>query len=322
MTAPTQLTPAQASALAAGIVASTQAGSVTSAVGSVSQATAASIAGIAQATKKALHGLWVTTNPYSGQSVREFKAAANTILVAAQKSTAQTAAAGQSAMLRSIGVNVTVVPKLPDDVRVSHATEAVVSYSNGNDPATQVTVTPKDAENEALLERPARGFRWRESVGDSPEDAQRFSITRLDDVIDGNLVIAQRDAEHQVLNAKTRAGRVIIGYRRIIHPELSAGGVCGLCVAASDRVYKREALRPIHLRCKCTSAPVTAKYDPGQPLNSSDLARLYTDAGSTSAADLKRTRYTITYNELGPVLTPAAGETVPFFTAVNLDVPA
>jgi hypothetical protein len=109
-----------------------------------------------------------------------------------------------------------------------------------------------------------------------------------------------------------------VGYRRFIHPEFSAGGVCGLCVAASDRIYHRETLRPIHLRCKCTSAPVTKTYDPGLGLNDSDIKNLYTDAGgSTSAADLKRGRYKIAYNELGPVLVPADGESVPYFTTAE-----
>ena len=29
----------------------------------------------------------------------------------------------------------------------------------------------------------------------------------------------------------------IRAYRRVIHPELSKGGTCGLCIAASDRIY-------------------------------------------------------------------------------------
>lgn len=330
MTAPTQqqqrLTPAQAAAIAGGVIASVQAaGTVDAAVAAVSRSTAASISSITALAKNALHGLWLKTDPYSNASVGEFTAAANTFLVAAQKATAQTAAAGQSAMLASMGINVTIVPKLPDDVRVPHAQATTITYDNGAKPATQVSVTPRDSTNEALLERPARGLRWRESVGDSPEQAQSFAITRLDDVVDGNLVIAQRDAEHQVLNYKgravttsrtrTRTGAVIVGFRRIIHPEFSAGGVCGLCVAASDQIYHRETLRPIHIRCKCTSAPVTEQYDPGQPLNAGDLSRLYSDAGgSTSAADLKRTRYTVDHTELGPVLAPADGETVPYFT--------
>lgn len=298
-------------------------------VAGVSLSTAATISSITTRTKAALRALWLPVDPYKDKQVAAFVKRANPILVAAQKATAQTAAAAQTTMLRSMGVNSTAVPKLPDDIRVSHAHKAVVTYTESDqEPNIDITVTPSDATNAAILERPARTLRWSESVGASSDKAREASITRLDDIVDGNLGIAQRDAEHQALNAtildyhgrptttsrtKTRTGR-IVGFRRIIHPEFSTGGVCGLCVAASDRIYHRETLRPIHLRCKCTSAPVTATYDPGQPLNAADLKLLYTDAGSTSAADLKRSRYTVTYNELGPVLVPADGESVPYFT--------
>lgn len=324
MTAP--VTPTDAAITAAALIAASQGADLVGlTVAGVSLSTAATISSITARTKAALQALWLPVDPYKDRQVAAFVKRANPILVAAQKATAQTAAAAQTTMLRSMGVNSTVVPKLPDDIRVRHAEKATVSYDQGAEPNVEVSMTPRDATNVSLLERPARGFRWKESTGADAETAQHFSITRLDDIVDGNLVIAQRDAEHQALNAtildyqgrgrsRTRTSARIIGFRRIIHPEFSAGGVCGLCVAASDRIYHRETLRPIHLRCKCTSAPVTKTYDPGQPLNVADLKRLYTDAGSTSAADLKRTRYTVTYNELGPVLVPAAGEPVPHFT--------
>lgn len=335
MTQPQQSSPPYAG-IAATLIAADAGTHLTEAtVATVSRNAAAAISSIAARTKNVLQSLWLPVDPYKDKQIADFVAQANPILVAAQKATAQTAAAAQSAMLKPMGINSTAVPKLPDDIRVPHAKRAVVTYSESDaEPNIDVTVTPSDATNAALLERPARGFRWKESTGADAETAQHFSVTRLDDIVDGNLVIAQRDAEHQVLNYKgnvvttsrtrTRTGAVIIGFRRIIHPELSAGGVCGLCVAASDRIYHRETLRPIHIRCRCTSAPVTATFDPGLNLNDSDIKRLYTESGSTSAADLKRTRYTVTHNELGPVLVPAAGETVPYFTTqapVNLDAP-
>jgi hypothetical protein len=95
----------------------------------------------------------------------------------------------------------------------------------------------------------------------------------------------------------------IRGYRRILRPYLSEGGSCGLCIAAADRIYKREDLLPIHAKCKCITLPVTKAADPGLKLNTDDLAQLYTDAGGTSRAKLKRTRYRIEeHGELGPVL--------------------
>jgi hypothetical protein len=99
----------------------------------------------------------------------------------------------------------------------------------------------------------------------------------------------------------------ITGYRRVIHPELSVGGTCGLCVAASDRLYKPQDLMPIHDRCHCLPMPVYDFDDPGSLLNEGDLTRLYEDAGGKSyGGDLKRTRYKIVqHGELGPTLVPA-----------------
>jgi hypothetical protein len=94
------------------------------------------------------------------------------------------------------------------------------------------------------------------------------------------------------------------GTRRVIHPELSKGGTCGLCVAASDRIYHVSELRAVHGRCECTTLPIVGEQDPGHALNDLDLRRLYKHAGGTDAAGLKRTRYKILeHGELGPVLT-------------------
>lgn len=264
MTAP--VTPADAAVTAAALIAASQGTDpVAYTVAGVSLATAATIASITTRTKAVLQRLWLPVDPYQDRQVAAFVKQADPILVAAQKATAQTAAAAQTTMLRSMGVNAAVVPKLPDDIRVPHAKRVVITYSESDtEPNIDVTVTPSDATNASLLERPARTLRWSESVGTSSDRARAASVIRLDDIVDGNLVIAQRDAEHQALNAtiidyqgqattrsrtKTRTGARIIGFRRIIHPEFSTGGVCGLCVAASDRIYHRETLRPIHLRC-------------------------------------------------------------------------
>lgn len=112
------------------------------------------------------------------------------------------------------------------------------------------------------------------------------------------------------------ASRGILGYRRVLHPELAdSGQSCGLCVAAATRLYRTDELLPIHRGCHCETLPVTRFNDPGLDLNQDDLARLYEAAGSTSAADLSSIRLqTFVSGELGPVLTRAgkkvaAGET-------------
>ena len=114
--------------------------------------------------------------------------------------------------------------------------------------------------------------------------------------------LADRTASNGTLQA---AG--VTHYRRVIHPELSKGGTCGMCVVASDRVYKTGTLMPIHANCECTVAPIAGDDDPGHRINAADLRRLYGDAGGTGRAGLKRTRYRIDeHGELGPVLTPAS----------------
>ena len=100
-----------------------------------------------------------------------------------------------------------------------------------------------------------------------------------------------------------RAAPKVTGYRRIIHPELSASGSCGLCIVASTRMYYMEDLAAMHGHCKCTVMPVTKDDDPGFTLSQDDLKKFYRDAGSTSGADLLKTRYRIEmHGELGPRL--------------------
>lgn len=99
-------------------------------------------------------------------------------------------------------------------------------------------------------------------------------------------------------------------YRRVIHPELSKTGSCGLCVVAATNTFTRADLMPMHNRCKCTVAPIVGSNDPGLKLNSDDLMTIYKAAGktagrdySTSATDLTKLRVKVVNNsELGPVL--------------------
>ena len=97
--------------------------------------------------------------------------------------------------------------------------------------------------------------------------------------------------------ARKPAGR-IIGWRRVIHPELSRGrqrdpsykGTCGLCVAASQRTYSRKDLKKIHENCNCAVVPITTLKDPGKLLNEQDLKSLYAASDGTNAQSLSRVR--------------------------------
>ena len=107
-------------------------------------------------------------------------------------------------------------------------------------------------------------------------------------------------------------GEKIIGWRRVIRPELSQHGTCGLCVVAATQWYSKQDLKAIHHLCKCVTMPVTKSADPGLRWNAEDLRRNLDDiygaaGGSTSGKKLKRTRVAVRdHGELGPILTYSA----------------
>jgi hypothetical protein len=105
----------------------------------------------------------------------------------------------------------------------------------------------------------------------------------------------------------------------MIRPEMSKGGTCGLCIAASTRLYRVENLMPIHDRCWCLVVPAVARgrtVDPAEVLNEEDLAQVLPTStsdlggvykaagGATFGEQLKRTRFQINdHGELGAVIT-------------------
>lgn len=108
----------------------------------------------------------------------------------------------------------------------------------------------------------------------------------------------REQVRHSFTNAR------ISGFRRVLHPELSRSGSCGLCIAASTRVYKADRLLPLHDRCHCGVLPILDDEDPADILNSQDLAALYAaSGGQTSRESLKKVRIVEhDHGELGPVL--------------------
>lgn len=130
----------------------------------------------------------------------------------------------------------------------------------------------------------------------TPVDA---ALDRAGSVADLDSLLTVRAQSLKVMTSDKR----ITNWRRVIHPELSKGGTCGLCIAASDRLYGKTEPLPIHALCKCSTMQVYNHADPGSVLNGMDLTKLYKDAGGTAAAKLKATRYQVDeHGELGPVL--------------------
>lgn len=147
-------------------------------------------------------------------------------------------------------------------------------------------------------------YRYRVSTGVEPEQAAAAAVERAAVVAETDIDLAFRDMADRFMSE-----RDVTSYRRVIRPERSASGTCGLCIVASDRIYNVGELLPLHGRCKCTVLPITDDNDPGRNLNGADLRAIYAAAGSTAARDLKRTRVAVNeHGELGPVLTYARNE--------------
>lgn len=288
------------------------------------------IAARERATEWALNlivGLWRDVDVYDGAAVQTFTEQAGQYMQMAQTTTAQYAAAAQVQILSTMGVrterptpsdptDVRGTPSVEDDgtVTVEHG-KSRVDYGDGS----RVVDLDEDASTVGIFNRPARTQRYLEAQGMGSVEARAEAEKRMSVLVGDNAMLAQRLAEAEIL-AKAfidtgvvdlRGRRVeaipeeVVGYRRIIHPELSRTGVCGLCIAAADRIYRVRELRDVHSNCKCTIAAVTADFDPAGVLNKADFKQLYGLAGSTSGPDLKRVRYqTDEHGELGPVLVP------------------
>lgn len=190
---------------------------------------------------------------------------------------------------------------------------------------TEAEIDAADDENtlraiSALDEwdRPAEQYRYAKSIGKSDAEAITIALDRVNALADLDLELAMRKESNKIF----RATPAITGYRRVLHPELSESGTsCGLCIAASTRVYKKKELLPIHDHCNCGVMPVVGSEDPGNTFNEEDLQQLYTLAGGTSAQALSRVRYKIDdHGELGPYLVEegapnrSAGRTLPKHT--------
>jgi hypothetical protein len=150
-----------------------------------------------------------------------------------------------------------------------------------------------------VYRRPVDEFIWRRRNGGTMTETQEAFEERLRAIAEADMMAAERDENEVIL----RHAPHVTGYRRVIHPELSRSGTCGLCVVASQRIYRVADLMPMHGGDNCDVLPVTDDDDPGLRLNDDDLKTIYAAAGSTAADDLVNTRISINeHGELGPVL--------------------
>lgn len=149
--------------------------------------------------------------------------------------------------------------------------------------------------------RIADQYRWRITEGETPEVAQAGAVRRAAAVAKTDTDLAFRAMADKFMDE-----RKADGYRRIIRPERSTEGTCGLCLVATDRVYSTDVLMALHNGCNCTVLPIMGDADPGHRLNRDDLKAIYAAAGGTERKKLQATRIVIReHGELGPVLTRA-----------------
>ena len=147
------------------------------------------------------------------------------------------------------------------------------------EPQALVTLTP--AEVDRVIER----------------YAEQKVEERAERMVSHDIQSASRNTHHVAMDKLPKSK--VVGYRRIVHPELSESGQsCGLCIVASTNMYSHGDLMPIHNLCNCEVAEVykvgDQLFDPGNLINMEDLEVFYNEAaGSTRGFDLKRSRYKV-----------------------------
>lgn len=164
-----------------------------------------------------------------------------------------------------------------------------IEYPKRNMPPAASEIYPRHGITpEEVWARPLREYRNARAKGDSHQQALLKTQKRVRQIADSEIKLAQREREARTYERSDPDE--VIGYRRIIHPELSRTGTCGLCLVAADRIYYVKQLYPLHDNCKCETLPITKSHDPGLKLNREDLDYIYDIAGSTGKQDLSNTR--------------------------------
>lgn len=124
-----------------------------------------------------------------------------------------------------------------------------------------VAQRPADSYRSAAVKSPAiRPQSWPDKTDELFSEVDKWleqAFNRLQTTVDEDVSRAQTSATLD----KYRRSKVL-EYRRVLHPELSKTGSCGLCVVAADRWYSTADLLPLHANCHCGVAPAGSDYDP------------------------------------------------------------
>lgn len=145
-----------------------------------------------------------------------------------------------------------------------------------------------------VYQRLGEEYRFRRSLGLSDEGARQLTVERARKMVQSDLGLAFRESTSAFMTK-----RQVERYRRIINSTKP----CGLCIAASDRIYRSVNRVALHPGCHCGVLAVTHATDPGSQLNNDTLDQVYAAAGGTEAAKLRAVRFEVVeHGELGPQL--------------------
>lgn len=264
----------------------------------------------------ALLRIWSRADVWSGQSVAAAAALSSVAVVTAQRQARVLAQAKQAGYLELAGG--VAVPGEPGtdyprfgvnafDVWNRPARAARVEVASGSEFVEQQAFKAEVRRLVAEAERAVRAGAGLDLSSDVP--AVDVLVSEVQELAEQEIQLAGRDETDRVL-----ARSDVTFYRRILHPELSKSGPCGLCFVAATQKYRVGGLLPIHDRCKCDVAPIVGRPgsdgDPGLYLNKKDfrsvLDAMYgaTTQGTTDRGGLSNVRaLEVLHDELGPRLT-------------------
>lgn len=226
------------------------------------------------------------------------------------------APAGQAAVAQQASVisdTATAVAAGMTAQYLSHAITATIGAAVPL-PNLPVPVIRNGTPMQAVFERVSKAYQRHIAGGVTPIEALIRAFRLMQTLVDSNVRFAEQHAAQQTLTYLA-ARSDVTGYRRVVHPELSRTGACGLCIVASDAIYHVADLMPLHANCKCTVLPIVNGIDPGNSLNNLSLGDVYGAAADrpnaiigsgTNASDLKKVRYAVAeHGEYGPTLVNA-----------------
>ena len=223
------------------------------------------------------------------------------------------AAAGLAARLGALAERTAATAAMLTDVADGLMIREITGRTAVRGPRTFDDLARLGVTGFEVYDRIPAHYRYAMSQGLTDQMALRSTVDRVKRMVELDISLAAREQHRATFSANSG---VVDGYRRVIRPELSKTGTCGLCVAASDQVYAVENLMPIHPGCNCAVMPIIDGYDPGDYVNTMDLRRVYetateggevSDSGVPTRSQLSSVRVTIDqHGEYGPMLKHAA----------------